>query len=165
MNISKNYGPMNATIPLLHPVHKSQQMISLVNFDIHLLRQHNTIINYINEQSQKDINPLLDLIYDIKVNHACKWSSSTPLSSTIWSQYTLVCQTSSINIPLLNTYYTDNHFISSLQDIILSTNILLIIFYTYIFLSLQDSDTLHISYIEHSIYTSINQKKYLYFIF
>jgi hypothetical protein len=55
--------------------------------------------------------------------------------------------------------------ISTLQDIILFTNVLLIIFYTYIFLSLQDTDTLHISYIKHSIYTWINKKNYLYFIF
>jgi hypothetical protein len=148
MNISKNYGPMSTTMPLLHPVHKSQRMNSLVNFDIQLFQQRSTIIN---EQSQKDINSLFDLIYDIKVNHACKWSSSTPLLSTFWSQYRLVLRTSSINIPLLGMYYTDNHFISTSQDIILSTNVLLMIFYTYIFLSLQDSDTLHISYIEHSI--------------
>lgn len=56
-------------MPLLHLVHKSQQMISLVNFNIQLFQQRNTIIN---EQSQKDINSLFDLIYDIKVNHARK---------------------------------------------------------------------------------------------
>ena len=162
MNISMNYEPMNATMPSLHPVHRSQQMNSLVAFDIHLFQQCNTIIN---EQSQKDINSLFYLIYDIKVDHACKWSSSTSLLSTIWSQYRLVCWTSSIDIPLLGTCYTDSHFISTLQDIILSTNVLLIIFYTYIFLSLQDNDTLHVRYTEQSIYTWINQKNYLYFIF
>lgn len=121
---------MNATMPLLHPVHKSQWMNSLVNFDIHLFQQNDTIIN---EPSQKDINSLFDLIYNIKANHACKWSSSTPLSTTVWSQYRLVCPTSSINIPLTGTYYTASHFISTLQDKILSSNVLLIIFYTTYF--------------------------------
>jgi hypothetical protein len=59
---------MNATMPLLYPVHKSQQMNSLENFNIQLFQQHIIITN---EQSQKDINSLFDLIYDIKLNHAC----------------------------------------------------------------------------------------------
>jgi hypothetical protein len=43
---------MSATMPLLHPVHKSQRMNSLENYDIQLFQQHNTIIN---EESQKGI--------------------------------------------------------------------------------------------------------------
>jgi hypothetical protein len=62
----------------LTPPSPQKSTNSLVNFDIQLFQQCNTIIN---EQSQKDINSLFDLIYDIKVNHACKWFSSTPLSS------------------------------------------------------------------------------------
>ena len=61
------YGPMNITMSLLYPVHKSQRMNSLDNFYTQLFQQHKTIIN---EQSQTDENPFYDLIYDI---HACSW--------------------------------------------------------------------------------------------
>lgn len=47
-----------------HP--QSRRMISLKNFFIQLL-QHNTIIN---EQSQKDTNPLSDFIY-VQLTHVC----------------------------------------------------------------------------------------------
>jgi len=64
------YRPMNITMSLLHPVHKSQRMNSLENFYTHLFQQHATTIN---EQSQTDENPFFNLIYAIQLKHACLW--------------------------------------------------------------------------------------------
>jgi hypothetical protein len=49
------YGPMNITMSLLHPVHKSRRMNSSENFYIQLLQWNNTIIN---EKSEKYENPV-----------------------------------------------------------------------------------------------------------
>jgi hypothetical protein len=65
---------MNVTMSFLHPVYKSQWMVSLEKLYNQLLQQHNTDIN---QQSQKYENPRFDLIYDVQIKHACPLSTYT----------------------------------------------------------------------------------------
>ena len=57
---------MNVTRSSIHPVHKSQWMISLEKLYTHLFQQHNTNIN---KQSQKHENPHFDLTYSTQIKH------------------------------------------------------------------------------------------------
>ena len=87
------YGPMNIIMSLLHPVHKSRRMNSSENFYTQLFQQNKIIIN---EQSQIDENPLFDLIYDIKLKHACivshlKFDTSKVRPADTTSKPYLVC--------------------------------------------------------------------------
>jgi hypothetical protein len=68
MHNKHKYGPKDIAIFLLHPIKKGRRGHSLENIYIQLFLQHNTIIN---EQSQKDENPLFDLIYYVQLKHAC----------------------------------------------------------------------------------------------
>jgi hypothetical protein len=69
-NNKHEYGPMNITTSLLHPVYKSRRMNSLENFYTHLSQQHKIIIS---EQSQTDENHFFNFIYDIQLKRACQW--------------------------------------------------------------------------------------------
>lgn len=71
MNILDTSHPITQsayTLHILHPAHISWQINSLENFYIQLFQRCNTIIN---DQSQTEINPVFDLIYDTQLNHAC----------------------------------------------------------------------------------------------
>jgi hypothetical protein len=137
------YGPMNAITSSLHPVCKSWHMNSLENFCIQFFLQHNTIIN---AQSQTDVNPPFNLIYDIQLKHADERLPSTPLLFSVWFLYRGACWPNTINTTLLGTYHTDNYFIYMLKYIISSINVL-ITSSAHVFLSFQDGDKLHTSYI------------------
>jgi hypothetical protein len=144
------YGPMNVTMSLLHPAHKGWRMTSLEDFYIQLFQRHNITIN---KQSQKDTNSLFDLIYDTQLTHACSWSPSTSLTSVVWFQHRVVCQTSSINTPLLGIYFTDSCFISILHYIIFIYQCIINISYTHLFSFLSGlwhtTYYLHISFVTH----------------
>jgi hypothetical protein len=70
LNNKHEHGSMNITMSLLYPVHKIQRMNLLKNIYIQFFQRHNTNIN---EQSQKGEYPLVDLISDITLKHACAW--------------------------------------------------------------------------------------------
>jgi len=59
---------MNANMFILHPVHQSRRMSLLEYFYIHCFQRRNTVTS---EQSQEDVKPLFDPIYDTQLNHAC----------------------------------------------------------------------------------------------
>lgn len=58
---------MNASMFILHPVHQSRRMNLLDDFYIHCFQRRNTVIS---EQTQEDVKPHFDLIYDTQLNHA-----------------------------------------------------------------------------------------------
>jgi len=85
-------------------------MNSLENFYIQLFQQCNTIVN---EQSQKEIDPVVDLIYDTQLNYTC--------SVFEFRTEGLADQTSLL---LYLVYIRHAATSSPSQNIILSTNVL-----------------------------------------
>ena len=115
-----------------------------------LMGWHSTLMN---EWSQKDTNPLFDLIYNIQLTRMCMWSPSTSLPS-VWFQYRAVCQTTNINTSLLGMYFSDSCFISILHCMIICvyqcvTNNLLHTFISFLSWWWNSLYYLHISFITH----------------
>ena len=104
------------------------------------------------------LNPLQsNLQHTTQINMQMQRLPSTPLPVSVWFLNRGACRPNN-NTTLLGTYHTDNCFIYMLKYIILSINVL-ITSSPQIFLSFQDGDALHNSYIEFIT------KMFLYFIF
>jgi hypothetical protein len=67
-SFQREYLPINDTVDLMKPIQKGVHVTGLENFDIELCQHCNKLMN---EQNTGELNPIYQLLHDIKMKHAC----------------------------------------------------------------------------------------------